>query len=71
MKYTSTIKITHKMIQEIESGNLSIKSGQWVQYEGMTKKSRFVGVTKAGSIWAVHNKYSRFNKQTKSIKKFQ
>ncbi len=69
--YTTTIFITQDMIQQIEDGKLKIKCGQWVQYAWMAKKSRFVGVTKAGSIWAVHSRYSKFYTQAKSIKKFQ
>ncbi|QDP50714.1 MAG: hypothetical protein Unbinned627contig1001_31 [Prokaryotic dsDNA virus sp.] len=69
--YTTTIKITRDMIEQIEDGSLKIKCGQWVQYTWLRKKSRFVGVTKAGSIWAVHNRYGKFNAQAQSIKKFQ
>ena len=69
--YTTTIKITQDMIEQIEAGQLTIKCGQWVQYAWMLKKSRFVGVTKAGSIWAVHSKYQKFNTQAQRIKKFQ
>lgn len=69
--YTTTITITHEMMEQIEAGNLMIKCGQWVQYAWMSKKSRFVGVTKSGSIWAVHSEYQKFYTQTESIKKFQ
>ena len=69
--YTTTIKITKDMIEKIEAGNLTIKCGQWVQYPWMKKKSRFVGVTKAKSIWSVHSKYEKFITQAQSIKKFQ
>ena len=69
--YTTTIKITQDMIEQIEDGSLKIKCGQWVQYAWMSKKSRFVGVTKAGSIWAVHSCYGKFCTQAQSIKKFQ
>ena len=71
MKYSSTIIITQKMFSQIEAGELQIKSGQWVQYSWLNKKSRFVGVTKAGSVWAVHSKYGKYNTQSAAIKKFQ
>ena len=69
--YTTTITITKDMLQQIEDGKLKIKCGQWIQYAWMSKKSRFVGVTKRGSIWSIHAKYGKFTKQAQSIKKFQ
>ena len=69
--YKTTIKITEDMIEKIEAGEIKIKCGQWVQYEWMSEKSRFVGVTRNGSIWAVHSKYKKFNTQAQRIKRFQ
>tara|TARA_Y100000592_G_C5470389_1_gene319101 strand:+ start:1322 stop:1534 length:213 start_codon:yes stop_codon:yes gene_type:complete len=69
--YKATIKITAEMIEKIEKGEIKIKSGQWVQYEWLTNKSRFVGVTRSGSVWAVHSKYGKFNIQAKRIQRFK
>jgi hypothetical protein len=71
MRYTKTIVITMDMIDSIENGDIKIKSGQWVKYEWMKTKSRFVGVTKSGSIWAVHKDYSKYITQNENIKRFQ
>jgi len=71
MQYSSTITITENMLDKIESGELKIKGGQWVQYAWLNKKSRFVGVTKSGSVWVVHSGYGKYNTQSTTIKKFQ
>jgi hypothetical protein len=69
--YAKTITITKNMLAKIESGDIKIKSGQWIQYAWLDKKSRFVGVTNSRSVWAVHSRYGKYNTQSQSIKKFQ
>lgn len=77
MKYQKTITLTSEIIESLENGELTIQAGQWVQIEGIKRKSRFVGITKSGSLWIVHSgckKISFRNKflgQCKTIKKFQ
>ena len=77
MKYQKTITLTSEALEKLENGELTIQAGQWVQIEGIRRKSRFVGITKSGSLWIVHagnKKISFTNKflgQCKTIKKFQ
>ena len=69
--YTKTIIITEDMLDGISSGEIVIKCGQWVQYRWLKNKSRWIGVSRSGAFWAVHNRYGKFTKQTKSFKIFQ
>jgi len=69
--YTKTILIDFDMLQKIEAGKIKIKSGQWIQYKWLPTKSRFVGVTKTRSIWALHTKYNRYTEQARNFKHFQ
>jgi len=77
MQYQKTITITSEIIERLENGELTIQSGQWVQIPNILRKSRFVGITKSGSLWIVHSGTkkitftSKFLGQCKTIKKFQ
>lgn len=77
MKYQKTITITSETLEKLENGELRIQAGQWVKIESTRRKSRFVGITKSGSLWIVHagNKKisfkDKFLGQCKSIKNFQ
>ena len=69
--YTETITITEDMIAKLEAGSIKIRAGQWIKFPWLTKKSRFVGVTKAGSIWAIHKNYGKFQAQIDRIKEIK
>lgn len=55
MKYTKSIIMTPDKIDKLESGEMTIQVGQWVQFND-NKKSRFVGVTPSGSLWFSHSR---------------
>ena len=42
-------------MEKIESGELVIQRGQWVQICSGDKPSRWVGISPTGSVWAVHH----------------
>ena len=54
MKFLPTIHAyQNEVYRQIESGRLKVQTGQWIQFSrGAT--SRFVCLTKAGTIWAIH-----------------
>ena len=56
MKYLPTIDMWANdgvMQTALRQGQLKLQPGQWIRC-GQESPSRFVRVTKAGSIWAVH-----------------
>lgn len=69
--YTKTIVIDFDMLSQIQEGKIKIRSGQWIQYQWLQTKSRFVGVTKTQSVWSIHNKYNKYTEQARNIKRFQ
>lgn len=70
MKFQKTIILTAEALDKLEKGTLTLQKGQWVQIPSLTKRSRFVGVTKSKSLWIVH-KQSYFRQQCKTISNFQ
>ena len=37
------------------NGQIKLQTGQWIQLAWLKQKSRFVGITRGGSFWAIHN----------------
>ena len=54
MKFLPTINATDSGTYEaIQTGRLKVQTGQWIQFRrGAT--SRFVCLTNAGTLWAIH-----------------
>lgn len=74
MKYQPTIHIDNEQLEQIAAGKLKIQCGQWIQLAWTKNKSRWVGLTKAKTFWAVHNHgYSmkKFSQQCKTLKLWQ
>ena len=54
MKYLQTLVLTNPLLVALHEGQLKLQSGQWIKFDDRGKSSRFVRVTRGGSIWAVH-----------------
>lgn len=52
--FLPTLDLTADDLEALHAGTLTLQTGQWVKYGHMTTKSRFVGRTPGGSVWAVH-----------------
>ena len=68
-KYQPTIYIDNEKYIKILAGELKLQCGQWIQLAWCDKPSRWVGLTKAKSVWAVHYpiNMSQFKSMCKSI----
>jgi hypothetical protein len=53
--YVKTINVGSKTIDKLLSGEIQFKAGQWVKLDWCSEPSRWVGITPAGSVWAVHH----------------
>jgi len=62
MKYKPTIFIDNEEHNKLQEGTLKIQCGQWIQLAWCDKPSRWVGLTKSGTLWATHwpNKTDQF-----------
>ena len=54
MRYKKTIRLSIADISNLEKGTLKLQVGQWVEILSSGDKSRFVGITRSGSLWFVH-----------------
>ena len=54
MQYQPTILIDNEKHTQLQNGTLEIQCGQWIQLAWCDKPSRWVGLTKGGTLWAVH-----------------
>jgi hypothetical protein len=54
MKYQATILIDNQIYTQLQNGTLRLQCGQWIQLAWCDKPSRWVGLTKSGTLWAVH-----------------
>ena len=54
MKYQTTILIDNQKYTQLQEGTLKLQCGQWIQLEWCDKPSRWVGLTKGRTLWAVH-----------------
>jgi hypothetical protein len=53
-KYRPTVIIGTDELIALGEGTLTLQCGQWIQLAYSNTKSRWVGLTRAGSLWAVH-----------------
>lgn len=54
MKYQKTIDLWNPIISEsVYKGTIKLQRGQWVRC-GSNRLSRFVQITKSGSLWVAH-----------------
>lgn len=78
-RYRKTIPWTPAVSKVVLSRALILQPGQWIKLPWLDSPSRFVGITPAGSIWAVHCQGSktgarmdggmpRFSAMAKSLK---
>ena len=54
MKYQSTVLIDNEKHTQLYEGTLKLQCGQWIQLAWCDKPSRWVGLTKGRTLWAVH-----------------
>ena len=55
MRYTKAINVWAPGVEQaIRQGNLRLQPGQWVKCGEQAKPSRWVGISRGGSLWAVH-----------------
>jgi len=73
MKYQPTILIDNDKCIQLQEGTLKLQCGQWIQLAWCAKPSRWVGLTKGGSIWAVHYpiENDRFKSMCQNITRLQ
>jgi len=64
MRYQPTIHLTFAMLEQLRTGELQLQCGQWILLPKASHRSRWVGLTESGALWAAH--YSR-----SSFKQFQ
>ena len=73
MRYTTTILLSIRDLDDIISGKLRMQVGQWVMLPNARTSSRYVGITKAETLWFCHGLFgyhspSKFLNMCKSIK---
>ena len=56
--FTSTIFIDDNNIDMFTSGQTQLKTGQWVKFSWVPRRSRWVGVSRAGVIHAYHGPHA-------------
>jgi hypothetical protein len=53
--FVPTVFVDNETLHRIQTGDVVLTPGQWIQIAWLDKKSRFVGVTpKAQTFWGVH-----------------
>ena len=52
--YTEAIELTSEIVAALESGELRLRTGQWIK-QGATL-SRWVGVSPSGVLWMEHSR---------------
>lgn len=58
MRYLPTVDLWNPAIlAAVEAGQMQLQRGQWVNC-GSSKKARFVGVSKGGSLYVAHDQGS-------------
>ncbi len=72
MKYQSTVFIDNEKHTQLYNGTLKLQCGQWIQLAWCDKPSRWVGLTKGRTLWAVHYpvKTDQFKTLCKNIDRF-
>ncbi len=71
--YHKTIPVNNELCTKLQNGEVELLCGQWIQLAWCDKPSRWVGLTKGGSIWAVHYPYNhaKFLALCKSIDRYE
>jgi hypothetical protein len=54
MRFQKTIYLDDSHLALIQAGMMTIPKGQWVKLAWCDKPSRWVGISKGGSVWACH-----------------
>ena len=71
MRFLPTVQINNANIGDLHTGALKLQPGQWIKLAWCDRPSRWVGVTSAGSLWAVHwdgkHNGSKFSAMCKAI----
>ena len=60
-RYRKTIPFTSNVEKCVRNGALVLQPGQWVKLPWLDYPSRWVGLTRAGSIWMVHTDNGRMD----------
>ena len=55
MKFGPTVLIDNGNIDRYVTGQKRLQTGQWVQFAWLSRRSRWIGVSKAGVIHAQHS----------------
>ena len=73
MKFQPTILVDNDLYVKIENGEVKLQCGQWIQLEWCDKPSRWVGLTKARTLWAVHHpvRMNQFKTLCDNIERFK
>ena len=73
MQYQPTILIDNEKHTQLQNGTLKLQCGQWIQLAWCDKPSRWVGLTKGRTLWAVHYpfKIEQFKTLCINIDRFQ
>lgn len=59
MRYQPTIHLDFAMLEQLRIGELQLQCGQWILLPKARHRSRWVGLTQGGSLWAAHFPYGR------------
>ncbi len=51
-----TITLDDAMLSRLEQGEVTLRTGQWVQIPGLLRRSRWVGSKEGGSLCILHNR---------------
>lgn len=72
MKFQPTILVDNELYIKIQNGEVKLQCGQWIRLAWCDRPSRWVGLTKARSLWAVHYpvKMSQFKTLCENINRF-
>ena len=55
MKYMPAVNIGNDEVAQLQAGTLRLQPGQWIRLEwGGGRLSRWVGITPAGALTAIH-----------------
>ena len=54
MRYRPTIALSSMDLQDLQAGRARLPVGQWVKLPGCSFRSRWVGITRGGTVNAVH-----------------
>ena len=52
--FAPVIEIDNDLYDKLTTGEVMLRPGQWVRFEWCDRKSRWVGLSPAGVVWAQH-----------------